>query len=62
MTVQAGLCRTWSETPKTGFLASRLSYSFLHSDLNLQDSDGNVPSVSVLTLYLDVINELVMID
>ena len=22
--VQAGLCRTWSETPKTGFLASRL--------------------------------------
>ena len=26
--VQAGLCRTWSETPKTGFLASRLR-SFL---------------------------------
>ena len=25
-TVQAGLCRTWSETPKTGFLASRLNY------------------------------------
>ena len=23
-TVQAGLCRTWSEIPKTGFLASRL--------------------------------------
>ena len=22
--VQAGLCRTWSEIPKTGFLASRL--------------------------------------
>ena len=22
--VQAGLCKTWSETPKTGFLASRL--------------------------------------
>ena len=22
--VQVGLCRTWSETPKTGFLASRL--------------------------------------
>ena len=21
---QAGLCQTWSETPKTGFLASRL--------------------------------------
>ena len=25
--VQVGLCRTWSETPKTGFLASRLIYS-----------------------------------
>ena len=24
VTVQVGLCRTWSETPKTGFLASRL--------------------------------------
>ena len=24
MTVQVGLCQTWSETPKTGFLASRL--------------------------------------
>ena len=24
--VQAGLCRTWSETPTTGFLASRLIY------------------------------------
>ena len=24
--VQPGLCRTWSETPKTGFLTSRLNY------------------------------------
>ena len=24
---QAGLCQTWSEIPKTGFLASRLNYS-----------------------------------
>ena len=24
MAVQAGLCRTWSETPKTGFLKTRL--------------------------------------
>ena len=23
---QAGLCQTWSETPKTGFVASRLNY------------------------------------
>ena len=24
VTVQLGLCRTWSETPKTGFLRTRL--------------------------------------
>ena len=24
VTVQPGLCRTWSETPKTGFLTTRL--------------------------------------
>ena len=24
--VQPGLCRTWSETPKTGFLTMRLKY------------------------------------
>ena len=23
---QTGLCQTWSETPKTGFLASRLNF------------------------------------
>ena len=28
-TVHVGLCRTWSETPKTGFLASRLRYNIL---------------------------------
>ena len=26
MSVQPGLCRTWSETPKTGFLTTRLIY------------------------------------
>ena len=26
--VQPGLCRTWSETPKTGFLTSRLMYMY----------------------------------
>ena len=27
MAVQPGLCRTWSETPKTGFLRTRLKYN-----------------------------------
>ena len=29
MAVQAGLCRTWSEAPKTGFLRTRLIFSML---------------------------------
>ena len=32
---QAGLCRTWSETPKTGFLASRLIYELFHEKKNI---------------------------
>ena len=34
--VQLGLCQTWSETPKTGFLASRLKwfYDLLYTNLN----------------------------
>ena len=28
--VQPGLCRTWSETPKTGFLRTRLTSSNTH--------------------------------
>ena len=27
--VQPGLCRTWSETPKTGFLTMRLNYVYV---------------------------------
>ena len=30
MSVQAGLCRTLSETPKTGFFVSRLNYLKVH--------------------------------
>ena len=36
MAVQPGLCRTWSETPKTGFLVTRLNvlWIFCYSDLS----------------------------
>ena len=27
--LQPGLCRTWSETPKTGFLTTRLNYVYV---------------------------------
>ena len=33
MTVKVGLCRTWSETPKTGFLASRLNCGKTFDDM-----------------------------
>ena len=29
--VQPGLCRTWSETPKTGFLTTRLTCSYANA-------------------------------
>ena len=28
--VQPGLCQTWSETPKTGFLASRIIFKMIY--------------------------------
>ena len=31
VTVQPGLCRTWSETPNTGFLTTRLNYNLINS-------------------------------
>ena len=34
---QAGLCLTWSQTSKTGFLVTRLIYTHSHIDLNRVD-------------------------
>ena len=34
--VQPGLCGTWSETPKTGFLRTRLIYALLQENLSLR--------------------------
>ena len=39
MAVQPGLCRTWSETPKTGFLTTRLI------------SDGHVAQIIALNKH-----------
>ena len=36
MTVQAGLCRTWSETGKIGFLVSWLEYPIYQLFIHLQ--------------------------
>ena len=40
MTVQAGLCRTWSETPKTVFLVTLIYYRFV-----------SFPVMSILELF-----------
>ena len=35
VSLQPGLCRTWSETPKIGFLTTKLSYELLSSIIPL---------------------------
>ena len=47
MTVQADLCRTWSETPKTGFLALRPIFT-VDKVFNDLSSENNKPSLSFL--------------
>ena len=41
MAVQPGLCRTWSETPKTGFLTTRLKYTKGRT-LSVADKSGKL--------------------
>ena len=46
MAVQPGLYRTWSETPKTGFLATKLiwfSIGYLHSNIRITRPCGLHP-------------------
>ena len=48
-TVQVGLCQTWSETPKTGFLASQLRfpYNTKHLLFTLQTRDDFLGLVEI---------------
>ena len=39
MAVQPGLCRTWSETPKTGFLTTRLILSAITGSTTRADEN-----------------------
>ena len=63
VTIQAGLCRTWSETPKTGFLASHLiSFSLSFSDF-LQKLSTSILSMSGTQLHkLDISNNPMLDD
>ena len=50
MAVQTGLCRTWSETPKTGFLTTRLIYdmtSVTISLIHMRNNKGSDQTVQV---------------
>ena len=59
ITVQAGLSQTWSETPKTGFLASRLiCVQYLYGLLILPSVtyrlvNGSSPSIGRLEVAFD---------
>ena len=61
MVVQPGLCRTWSETPKTGFLATRLilsqSLSRLHSR-NSQNCRIFLPLNPLVTINFPILIHL----
>ena len=47
MFVQPGLCRTWSETPKTGFLTTRLIFE---PDCNKTNSIAFCPVIKTVQL------------
>ena len=56
MAVQAGLCRTWSETPKTCFLMARPI--FQEEVLGLDSSDSDDDEIRQLKSQLRRVQEL----
>ena len=51
VTVQVGLCQTWSETPKTGFLASRLiCYCTADQRLCFCYPDSTIPLLLIIKI------------
>ena len=44
--VQPGLCQTWSETPKTGFLTTRLTISHACSSYLFPHMSGQMSAIS----------------
>ena len=48
MAAQPGMCRTWSETPKTGFLTTRLIGDLVHKE----KSAVNAPLFKGAPIYL----------
>ena len=54
MAVQPGLCRTWSEIPKTGFLTTRLIFAF--QTIETDGASGATSFVIDGTQYMMVTN------
>ena len=59
MVVQPGLCRTWSETPKTGFLTTRLIFRLhgLHFQKNEEGKKHFSPELETLFRFKIVISD-----
>ena len=49
--VQPGLCRTWSETPKTGFLRTRLNYG----QFSIKTYDADVIRIASAKRFIQAI-------
>ena len=52
MVIQLGLCGTWSETPKTGFL-KRLNYA--NAKIKKNRYAGNITMIEVCSCFYDVV-------
>ena len=52
MAVQPGLCRTWSETPKTGFLTTRLKFRGRQLLLGRLRPSSQLTSTKVLSQFV----------
>ena len=55
MVVQPGLCRTWSETTKTGFLMTRLIYVLLVNEMIM--SEKRVKLCCIKINYNNIISQ-----
>ena len=67
MAVQPGLCGTWSETPKTGFLTTRLNYHSIrleHWDVNNENLHGDFfeRNTGDANITMDMFRQINMID
>ena len=54
MVVQLGLCGTWLETPKTGFLTTMLNYA--NAKIKKNRYAGDITMIEVCSCFYDVVS------